>query len=196
MASRSGQRRRQKMAKKSSNTRLVVFAASFIVVAVVIVYALTAPAGEGTIGIGSTAPDFHLPIVTAEGLTSNTIELSSLRGRVVVLEFMVSWCKGCQAMAPSLDYLSSEYESRGVFFLSVAGTVGGASAESTAAFITEYGAHWTHVLDTDNSVFTRYGVQVTPTYLIVDRDGKIVSRFQGVVATDGFRAGIDAALSG
>jgi len=184
------------MTKKSSNTRLVVFTASFIVVAVVIVYVLTAPAAESTIGIGSTAPNFHLPIVTAEGLTSDTIELSSLRGRVVVLEFMVSWCKSCQAMASSLDYLSNEYESRGVFFLTVAGTIAGASAESTAAFIREYGAHWTHVLDTDNSVFTRYGVEATPTYFIIDVDGKVVTRFQGVLATDAFRAGIDAALSG
>jgi len=44
-------------------------------------------------------------------------------------------------------------------------------------------------------VFTSYGVEATPSYFVIDRSGKILSKFQGVVATDAFSAAIDAALS-
>jgi len=134
--------------------------------------------------------------VTAEGLTDNMIQLSSFRGRVVVLEFMVSWCHVCQQMAPSIAYLNDKYSGQDVVFLSVAGTHSGATAESTAEFIREHGATWTHVLDSDNSVFPKYGVEATPSYFIIDGSGKILSKFQGILGTDAFSAAIDAALSG
>jgi thiol-disulfide isomerase/thioredoxin len=195
LASKSGKRRKEKVAKKSSSGR-IVFAASIVIIVVVIVYVFAGPATGNPADVGGTPPNFNLPVVTAEGLTSRTIELSSLRGRVVVLEFMVSWCKVCRAMAPSLVTLSDEYEQSGVFFLSVAGTMGGASAESTTQFIKEYSEPWTHVLDTDNSVFTSYHIEATPTYFIIDKDGKILSKFQGLVSTEAFQTAIDIALSG
>jgi peroxiredoxin len=97
-------------------------------------------------------------------------------------------------MASSVAYLNDEYSSRGVVFLSVAGTQRGASANSTAEFITQQGATWTHVLDTDGTTFPKYGVQATPTYFVIDRSGVIISTFQGIVTTDAFSAAIDAAL--
>lgn len=93
--------------------------------------------------------------------------------------------------------MNEKYRDQEVVFLSVAGTQRGATAESTAAFIREHGTTWTHVLDTTdgNSVFSNYGVEVTPSYFVIDRSGTILSKFQGVVATDAFSAAIEAALS-
>lgn len=181
--------------KRSGRTPVVMFAVIMIVVAVLGWYVISQP-GRAPGSIGDVAPDFELPEVNAEGLTDNMIQLSSFRGKVVVLEFMVSWCHVCQEMAPSIAYLNGEYHGQDVVIMSVAGTHQGATAESTAAFIREHGATWMHVLDTDNSVFSRYGVQGTPSYFIIDRSGRIVSKFQGYVATDAFSTAIDAALSG
>lgn len=185
---------KDKAARKASRSSLTIFAASLILVTVAIVYVLAQPAGKTSIGIGDPAPDFSLPEVTTEGLTSRTLELSSLGGRVVVLEFMISWCKSCQAMAPAIATLSGDYQSDQVFFLSVAGTGADASAESTAQFMRTYGAEWTHVLDTENTAFTKYGVEATPTYFVLDRDGRVVSKFQGITSTDAFQAAIEKAL--
>jgi thiol-disulfide isomerase/thioredoxin len=144
---------------------------------------------------GDIAPDFTLQVVSDAGLVGQTVALSSFRGKVVVLEFMMSWCHICQQMAPSVEYLKEKYHDQDVVFLSVAGTQGGATAESTAQFIRQYGVTWTHLLDADNSVFTKYRVDATPTYLVIDGNGKILSRFQGIVATDAFARAIDLALS-
>jgi cytochrome c-type biogenesis protein len=123
------------------------------------------------------------------------VTLSSFRGKVVFLEFMVSWCHVCQEMAPSLEYLSQKYQGQDVVFLSVAGTQTGATAESTADFIRQHQSTWTYVLDTDTSVFTAYGVDATPTFLIIDRSGVILSRMQGAVSADALSSAIDRALS-
>ena len=173
---------------------MIIFA-GIVIVAVLVGWFVFSQPGKAPGSIGDVAPNFQLPEVTAEGLTDNMIELSSFRGRVVVLEFMVSWCHVCQQMASSVAYLNDKYGGQDVVFLSVAGTQSGASAESTAEFIREHDATWTHVLDTDNSVFPKYGVEATPTYFIIDRSGKILSNFQGIVSTDAFSSAIDGALS-
>jgi len=157
-------------------------------------YVLLQPSREPG-SVGDIAPDFTLPVVTSSGLSNQTVTLSSFRGKVVFLEFMVSWCRVCQQMAPSVEYLNEKYSGQDVVFLSVAGTQNGASAESTAAFIGQYHATWTHALDTENSAFASYKVQATPTYLILDRSGKILSRFEGSVPTDALAKAIELALS-
>ena len=145
--------------------------------------------------LGDIAPDFTLHVVAPTGLSNQSVTLSSLRGKVVVLEFMASWCPVCQQMAPPLEYLNLKYQGQDVVFLSVATTQNGATAESTAAFMKQYNSTWTYVLDADNSVFGTYKVEATPTILVLDRSGIIVSRMQGIVATAALSDAIDHALS-
>ena len=179
--------------RRSSRTPVLIFAGIVILVVLVGWYAFLAPVTALATSVASLRI-FNLPEVTDQGLTNNMIQLSSFRGNVVVLEFMVSWCPVCKQMASAVAYLNDKYSGQGVVFLSVAGTQNGASASSTAQFIRDYGATWTHVLDTD-TVFREYGIVATPTYLILDRSGTILSRFQGIISTDAFTTAIDAALS-
>jgi thiol-disulfide isomerase/thioredoxin len=171
-----------------------VFVAILIIFLAVVGYIVSQPPHQAA-SIGDTAPDFTLKVVTLTGLSDQSVTLSSLRGKVVFLEFMVSWCPVCQQMAPSLAYLSHQYQGQDVVFLSVAGTQNGATAESTAAFISEYHSTWTYVLDTDRSAFGEYRIDATPTFLILDRSGVILSRMQGTISTDALSGAIDRAMS-
>jgi thiol-disulfide isomerase/thioredoxin len=180
--------------QQSGRSRTLLFVGLVLVVVIVGLYVFSQPS-RAPGGAGDVAPDFGLRVVTAEGLTDQTAHLSDYRGKVVVLEFMVSWCHVCQEMEPSIVSLQHKYSGQDVVFLSVAGTQRNATAESTAAFIREFDATWTHVLDSDNSAFSAYGVNATPTYFVLDKSGKILSRFEGVVITDAFYKAIDAALS-
>lgn len=179
---------------KPRGKSLLVFLAILIIALAVVGYVMSQPARRAG-SIGDNAPDFTLRVVDAKGLSDQSVTLSSLRGKVVVLEFMVSWCHVCQQMAPSVEYLNHEYNGQDVVFISVAGTQNGATAESTADFIKQYQSTWTYLLDTDNSVFGKYGVQATPTFLILDRSGVILSRMQGTIATDVMSDAITRALS-
>ena len=182
--------------EKGRARRFFFFLVPLVLVIAVLGYVVTQPAGPASVGVGSIAPDFELQVVGPNGLTGETVKLSSFRGRVVFLEFMESWCHVCQEVAPAVESIRWDYEPRGVVFISVAGTHRGANAESTAAFIKEYQTQWTYVLDSDNSVFSKYKIEATPTFFILDRNGVIVNTYKGVATTAVITSALDAALTG
>lgn len=122
--------------------------------------------------------DIPLPIVTGEGLTGENLRLGDLSGAPIVLEFMLSWCSHCQAMAPIMEEVYSEYGSS-ILFLTVAGSQSGATAESTAEFIRIYESTIVHVFDQEVKIFNHFGVTGTPTYLFFNSDGTLANTLSG-----------------
>tara|TARA_B100001971_G_C18118624_1_gene498184 strand:- start:252 stop:866 length:615 start_codon:yes stop_codon:yes gene_type:complete len=135
-----------------------------------------------TTPLSNTPPEdifnIPLPVVTGEGLTNETIRLGELGGRPIVLEFMLSWCSHCQAMAPIVEEVYQEYGSS-VLFLSVAGSQNEATAESTAEFIRTYKSTIMHVFDEEIKIFNHFGVTGTPAYLFFNSDGTLVNTIAG-----------------
>jgi cytochrome c biogenesis protein CcmG/thiol:disulfide interchange protein DsbE len=71
-------------------------------------------AQEGTVQPGATIQDFTLSLF--EGYEHNgqsQIQLSDLRGKVVVINFWASWCKPCEQEAAELEAAWKEYEPTG-----------------------------------------------------------------------------------
>lgn len=132
--------------------------------------------------------DFTLPVVDQSGLTGQTASLSSFHGKVVLLEFMVPWCVHCQKMAPVLDKLYQQFGSQDIVFLSVSGAWNGATANDASQFIKAYQSTWTYVYDSSNSIFTLYGVNQTPTFFLIAKNGQIAGTYQGEVAYDSLAA--------
>ena len=178
-----------------------------IVIAVWVVYSFTQPApsstklqvtysSTGSLSQSTSAPDFTLPIVDSTGATGTTLTLSSFRGKVVLIEFMEPWCPHCQHMAPVLAGLYSQYGSGNVVFISVAGPWNGATADDAANFIRNYGTNWAYLYDSSGTVFSEYGVQSTPTFFIIGKDGAISSSFTGEQTSDSLSGAIAAAING
>ena len=127
----------------------------------------------------SDAPDFTLPVVGANGPTGQQVSLSSFRGKVVLLEFMEPWCPHCQNNEPTLESLYKQFGSQNVVLVSVAGPWQGATASDTAKFIHDYGSSWMYLYDSSGSVMNAYGVNATPTFFIIGKDGSIITTLQG-----------------
>jgi thiol-disulfide isomerase/thioredoxin len=187
MSTRSKKTKKRK--EKSVSSGEIIVGLVILVIAVWGVYSLSQPASQTTTTTSSSgAPDFTLPAVGPNGLTGQTVSLSSFRGKVVLLEFMVPWCPHCQDMAPVLEKLYQQYGSQNVVFLSVSGAwpqqAGGppSTANDAAQFIRVYGGSWTFVYDSSNSVFNKYGVTATPTFFIIDKNGMVANTYQGEVA--------------
>lgn len=122
--------------------------------------------------------ELTFPVITGEGLSSEEVRLGDIGGAPIILEFMLSWCSHCQAMAPVIEDVYNDYGST-AFFLSVAGTHSGATAESTAEFIRTYNSTITHIFDEKNKIFSHYGVETTPTYLFFNSNGTLINTRTG-----------------
>ena len=129
------------------------------------------------------APDFELRRVDGAG----SVKLSSLHGRVVVLNFWASWCRACKDEARTLEAAAGRWHRRGVVF------VGIDSQDFTSdarAFARRFGLTYTSVHDGSGSEMTRYGVTGLPETWTVTRDGRLADHIAGV--TDGPR--LDSAI--
>lgn len=175
-----------------------------IIIAVWALYSFTQPPPKSTalqVSYSSTAsisksagaPDFALPAVGPNGLTGQTVTLSSFRGKVVLLEFMEPWCPHCQNMAPVLDSLYAQYGTGNVAFISVAGPWNGATAGDAANFIHNYGTNWVYAYDSSGTVFNNYGVNSTPTFYIIGKDGSVSTSMSGEQTSQTLSAAISAA---
>jgi thiol-disulfide isomerase/thioredoxin len=178
-----------------------------IIIAIWAVYSFTQPppssttlqvtySSTGSMSQSGSAPDFTLPIVSSRGLTGNSATLSSFRGKVVLLEFMEPWCPHCQRMASVLGSVYAQYGSGNVVFISVAGPWNGATADDAAGFIRNYGTSWVYLYDSSGTAFSEYGVQSTPTFFIIGKDGSISSTFSGEQTSDSLSGAISAAING
>ena len=63
---------------------------------------------------GDPIPDF-----TLQSLDGEPVKLSSLRGKIVVLNFWATWCLPCRREMPLLDTIQDEYQERGVTIIGV-----------------------------------------------------------------------------
>jgi thiol-disulfide isomerase/thioredoxin len=172
-----------------------------------VAYSLSQPAAPSTTtrtssnsGISSTmGSDFTLPVVDGNGLTGQSVSLSSFRGKVVLLEFMAPECAHCQKMVPVLEQLASEYGGENVVFVTVAGQGShwfGATPTDVATFIRTYNTNWVYVVDTANNVFNAYGVTGTPTFFIIGKSGQIAASYVGETQYATLAADLTRSLAG
>ena len=174
-----------------------------LIIAVWAVYSVLNPAPSGSTSLSNSvttslsqsglAPDFTLPVVGPNGLTGQTVTLSSFRGKVVLLEFMEPWCPHCQDMAPILGGLYTQYGKGNVVFLSVAGPWDGATANDAANFIGKYGTGWIYVYDSSGTIFSEYGVNSTPTFYIIGTDGAVSTNLVGEQSSNTLAGALSAA---
>lgn len=145
-----------------------------------------APAAGGVAGlaVGTPAPNFVLPTLTAE-----TTTLHALRalGKPVVLLFSDPGCGPCNALLPEIGRWQREHATKLVVALISRGT-----AEANRPEASEFGL--THVLlQKDREVAEAYQAYGTPSAVLIRRDSKIGSSLaQGA---DAIRALIDKTLS-
>lgn len=117
------------------------------------------------------APDF-----TLNDLNGNAVSLSSLNGKIVLLNFWATWCPPCKAEMPSLNQLYKEMKSSGLEVVAVSTDT---SPKKVKKYIANKNFDFTVVMDERESVFRKYGVFSLPTTFLIDREGIIVDIFIG-----------------
>lgn len=143
------------------------------------------PGGSPT-AVGSEAPDFTL--VSTDG---ETVRLSDLRGRPVVVNFWASWCVPCIEEFPLLRDAAERHASDD---LAILGVVFDDGPETAAAFMDEHGGTWPALLDPDARVADAYAVFGPPETYFIGRDGRIVARQVGQFSEGSLEEKLDAII--
>jgi cytochrome c biogenesis protein CcmG, thiol:disulfide interchange protein DsbE len=136
--------------------------------------------------IGKPAPDFTLGRLDRPG----SLQLSSLRGKVVVLNFWASWCQPCKLEAPDLAASAKQWSGRVV----VLGVDVNDPRGDARGFMRKYGITYPIVHDNKNVTSPKYGLTGLPETFFLDRRGRIVSHvISGIKAAD-LQRGVEEAL--
>lgn len=113
--------------------------------------------------LGKPMKDFRRPTLGGE-----TLDTSSLRGRVVVLEFFAKYCKPCEKMLPETATLSRELAD--VAFIGISEDEHASEADAMAR---RHGLPFPVVHDSGNVIAGRFRVSEMPATFVIDRTGKV-----------------------
>lgn len=118
------------------------------------------------------APDFTLNLFPGyEGNAGkNPVNLSDLKGKVVVLNFWASWCIPCAQEAPDLQAAYEKYKDKDVVFLGVDWT----DIEGDALnYLKRFGITYANGPDLQTKIGPRYHISGVPETYVIDRDGNV-----------------------
>ena len=111
-------------------------------------------------------------------LNGEKIALDSLRGKVGLVNFWATSFPGCIKEMPDLVKTWQKYHSRGLETIAVAMSYD--PPEYVRQFAEKNGLPFTVALDTDGAAAQAFGnVRVTPTTLVIDKQGQIIQQYVG-----------------
>lgn len=129
-------------------------------------------ARSGMDGGGRAAIDAPAPPIVGTTLDGTAFDLSSLRGKPVVINFWASWCVPCRDEFPLLDDKLRQHADDG---LAIIGVLFEDQPAAASAFVERFGAGWPTVPDADGGLATAYRVVAPPQTYFVDGAGVIRS---------------------
>ncbi|MDX1904283.1 MAG: TlpA disulfide reductase family protein [Thermonemataceae bacterium] len=127
--------------------------------------------GKVGLAIGDTAPDFSSK--TPEG---KEVKLSSLRGKVVLVDFWAAWCRPCRMENPNVVRAYQKYKAKGFDILGVSLD---REKEAWLAAIKKDNLTWTQISDLqfwDSPVVPLYEIEGIPANFLLDKEGKIIAK--------------------
>jgi uncharacterized membrane protein/thiol-disulfide isomerase/thioredoxin len=147
------------------------------------------PSDDSTLplALGQQAPVFQ-----ARDLHGQWHRLDDYVGtQPLLIEFLWTFCRHCRAIAPMLRELAAAHEGR-LTVLSIAGDRR-ERADLVRDFVGEFSHGWPYLL-ADTSVLVAYGVSGYPTFVVIDRAGRVRSTIRGEVSRERLERAIATAF--
>jgi peroxiredoxin len=135
-----------------------------------IIFSATFLMASAQVDVGRRAPEISLPDVNG-----NVVKLSSLQGKIVLIDFWASWCPPCRAANPRVVRLYKKYKDKG---FEVYGVSLDSKKTAWLKAIKKDKITYSQVMDDAgwySAVAEKYGVNQIPTSFLLDRTGTIVA---------------------
>jgi thiol-disulfide isomerase/thioredoxin len=103
------------------------------------------------------------------------LDLEALRGKVVVLEVMETWCGPCKQAIPTLNKWHARWADAGVSVVITSPE----NADVLRRYRDANNVDVRMAVDVDRQFQRRFEVEVYPTYIVLDREGNARGQFRG-----------------
>jgi thiol-disulfide isomerase/thioredoxin len=121
--------------------------------------------------VGGIAPD-----IIMKNMDGVEMKMSSLRGKIVLIDFWASWCGPCRKENPNVVKLYNQYKDKGFEILGVSLDD---NPDKWKAAVLHDGLTWKHVSDLkgwQNSAAQTYQVSSIPFTVLLDKNGRIIAK--------------------
>ena len=118
-------------------------------------------------------------VLAAPTLAGDTLDLASLRGKVVLVNFWATWCAPCRQETPALVALRESLKAQGFEVVGVSLDLEG--KEAVQPFVDEFRVPYPMLLGDQTMADRLGGAYGLPTSFLLDREGNLIRRFTGVV---------------
>ena len=141
-------------------------------------------------GPSTDTPLRDIPIALLNG---ETLRLSDLKGKVVVLNFWASWCPPCRRESPLLERTWRAYADQGVLFVGVDIQD---NPEDAQAYLDEFDLTFPNGTDGDGRITVDYGVIGLPITFFIGAGGIVEGRFVGALREDRLVGWVESLIAG
>ena len=118
------------------------------------------------------APDFKLTTLDGKPVT-----LADSHGKVILLNFWATWCGPCRAEIPDLIELQNKYKDK----LQILGlVVDDDDADAIKEFVEKFGINYPVAISSNDIRFQYGGIAALPTSFVLDSEGRIVQKHEGL----------------
>lgn len=153
---------------------------------VLLIAATIAPAqddaGRQPLQPGAQAPDF-----TATTLEGVPLRLEQWQGKVVVLNFFITWYRDAADHLDMMEELQDTYSQAGMRLLSISLDDGSQGRDQVTELVREEQVAHPVVLDPDLAIAQLYGVRALPAIFVIGRDSKVAYYNEGYSEGDELR---------
>lgn len=152
----------------------------------------TPPNEAGLLPAGTAAPDF-----TLSKLDGTVVNLASLKGNVMLVDFWATWCPPCRESMPVIESIYKDLKQQGLSVLSVNTSD---EKEEMQKFLAAHPEYTTTLLfdpnQKPNEVADAYKVTGIPTIYVLDKEGKVVASFVGYESDEGAKIRLAVSYAG
>jgi cytochrome c biogenesis protein CcmG/thiol:disulfide interchange protein DsbE len=131
--------------------------------------------------------------------SAETLKLSDLKGKIVILDFWATWCPPCRKGIPDLIQIKKDWGEKDVEIVGIsvdAITRGGRTANDVIPFMKSYGINYP-IIKGNSQVNQLYGgIRSIPTSFVIDKDGNVTSQHVGYVPMQVYLEDIEKILNG
>ena len=157
----------------------------------IVAVALVAIAAGAALALWQRAAAPQTEFVALDG---GNLSTAALRGKVVLVNFWATSCATCVAEMPKMVEAWKRYAPRGYEMVAVAMSYDHPNA--VAAFARTHALPFRVALDASGEAARAFGnVEVTPTTYLLDRRGRILTRYVGEPDWQDFHARVERALA-